>query len=202
VAGQPVGRPAAQPEAGAPVLRHLPDRRAVGRLRLQAQSQPAPDADRAQSETLLTEMDGSARHFRAAQTALAPSDQPAYQEAQAQREFGSADAAAQRYGMPPLKTCPHHESTTPPPAPSPSTLAPAAAWQPRHASLTAVQQASAALLAGKIWLAGGLTKSTTATASTQIYDRQRTPGSRVRRCRSWWTTDAGDVSEPCEAVRN
>src|SRR3954452_125318 len=36
----------------------------------QARSQPAPDADRAQFDTLLTEMDGAARHFRAAQTAL------------------------------------------------------------------------------------------------------------------------------------
>ena len=37
VAGEPVGRAAAQPEAGAAVLRHLPDRRAVGRLRLHHQ---------------------------------------------------------------------------------------------------------------------------------------------------------------------
>jgi N-acetylneuraminic acid mutarotase len=141
----------------------------------QARSQPAPDVDRAQFEILLTEMDGSARHFRAAQTALAAGDPSAYQEAlgQAQRHFGSADAAAQKYGMPPLLTCPQHESTTPPPAPGPSPPAPAEAWQPRHASLTAVQQVSAAVLDGEIWVAGGLTTLTTstrATKTTQIYD--------------------------------
>ncbi|MEV0803213.1 kelch repeat-containing protein [Kribbella sp. NPDC050281] len=137
----------------------------------QARSQPAPDVDRAQFDILVTEMDGSARHFRAAQTALAAGDQSAYQEAltQAQRQFGSADAAAQKYGMPPLSTCPQHESTTPP-APSPSTPAPAGAWQPRHASLTAVQQVSAAVMDGQIWVAGGLTTSTKGTAATQIYD--------------------------------
>ena len=144
-----------------------------GRFVDQAQSQP-PDVDRAQFETLLTEMDGSARHFRVAQTALAAGDQSAYQEAlaQAQRQSGSADAAAQKYGMPPPKTRPDHESTTAPPAPSPSTPPPAAARQPRHASSTAVQQASAAV-AGRIWVAGGLTTSTKATAATQIYDPRK-----------------------------
>ena len=82
----------------------------------QARSQPAPDADRAQFDTMLTEMDGAARHFRSAQTALAAGDQSAYQEAlaQADRQLGSADAAAQKYGMPPLDSCPDHESTTSP----------------------------------------------------------------------------------------
>jgi N-acetylneuraminic acid mutarotase len=141
----------------------------------QARSQPAPDVDRAQFEILLTEMDGSARHYRAAQTALAAGDPSAYQNAlaQAQRHFGSANAAAQKYGMPPLSTCPQHESTKSPPAPSPSTPASAAVWQLRHASLRAVQQVSAAVLDGEIWVAGGLTTSTTstkATKATQIYD--------------------------------
>jgi hypothetical protein len=68
--------------------------------------------------------------------------------------------------MPPLNSCPKHES----PAPSPSTPAPAAAWQPRHASLTAVQQMNAAVLDGRILVAGGLTTSTKATAATQSYD--------------------------------
>ena len=49
---------------------------------------------------------------------------------------------------------------------------PAEAWQPRHASLTAVQQVSAAVLAGQIWVAGGLTKSK-ATASIQKYDPRK-----------------------------
>jgi Kelch motif len=139
----------------------------------QARSQPAPELDHAQFEILLTEMDGSAQHFRAAQTALRAGDLSASQEAlaEAKRHFGSADAAAQKYGMPPLRTCPQHDSTTPP-APAPSTPAPAAAWQPLHGSLTAVQQVSAAVLDGEIWVAGGLTTSK-ATAATQIYDPRK-----------------------------
>src|SRR4051794_26776187 len=131
----------------------------LGRFVSEARSQPPPDADRAQFDILLTEMDGTVRHFRAAQTALAAGDQPAYQEAlaQATRQFGSADAAAQKYGMPALNTCPNHETTTSPPTPSPSTSAPAAAWQLRHKSLKAVQQVGAAVLDGRIWVAGGLT---------------------------------------------
>ena len=47
---------------------------------------------------------------------------------------------------------------------------PAAAWQPRHESSVAVQQVNAAVLDGRIWVAGGLTTSSQATASTQFYD--------------------------------
>jgi non-specific serine/threonine protein kinase len=138
----------------------------------QARSQPPPQEDRGQFEMLLTEMKGSAQHFRAAQAALGADDPSAYQEAlaQAQRQLGSANAAAQRYGMPPLSTCPRHDSTTPPPAPGPSTSAPAQAWQQRHPTLTAVQQVNAAVLNGQIWVAGGLTTSTRATRAIQIYD--------------------------------
>ena len=134
----------------------------------QARSQPAPDVDRAQFDVLLTEMDAVAGHFRSAQSALAAGNRPAYQAAlaQADRQLVSANAAAQKYGMPPLETCPQHES----PGPGPSTPAPAAAWRAQHASLKAVQQVSAAVLDGKIWVAGGLTTSTKATAATQIYD--------------------------------
>ena len=79
----------------------------------QARSQPAPDADRAQFEIMLTEIDGVVRDFRSAQTALTADDQPAYQEAltQAGQQLASADSAAQKYGMPPLNSCPEHEST-------------------------------------------------------------------------------------------
>jgi non-specific serine/threonine protein kinase len=40
----------------------------------------------------------------------------------------------------------------------------------RHASVEAVQQVSAAVLDGRVWVAGGLTTPTEATASTQFYD--------------------------------
>jgi hypothetical protein len=139
----------------------------------QARSRPAPDVDRAQFEILLTEIDGTVGHFRSAQAALAAGDQPAYQEAlaQANRQLVSADAAAQKYGMPPLDSCPQHESTTAPPAPGPSaTPAPVAGWQLRHESSEAVQQVSAAVLDGRIWMAGGLTTPTEATASSKFYD--------------------------------
>jgi N-acetylneuraminic acid mutarotase len=134
----------------------------------QARSQPAPDADRAQFDVMLTELDAVASHFRSAQAAMAAGNQPAYKEAlaQADRQLVSADAAAQKYGMPPLNSCPQHES----PGPGPSNPAPALAWQARHASLKAVQQLGAAVLDGKIWVAGGLASSSKATAVTQIYD--------------------------------
>jgi N-acetylneuraminic acid mutarotase len=62
----------------------------------------------------------------------------------------------------------HHEAK---PAPDPSTApAPAARWRPRHEAAVAVQQVNATLLDGRIWVAGGLTPSNEATASTQFYD--------------------------------
>jgi N-acetylneuraminic acid mutarotase len=138
----------------------------------QARSQPPPDADRKQFDIMLAEFDGTARDFRSAQTALTADDQPAYQKAlaQAKQQLGRTNAAAQKYGMPPLDTCPQHESTTASPTPSPSAPAAAAGWQLRHQSLAAVQQIGAAVLDGRIWVAGGLTTPTKATAATQFYD--------------------------------
>ena len=46
----------------------------------------------------------------------------------------------------------------------------AAAWWPRHEAAVAVQQINATVLDGRIWVAGGLTSSSKATASTQFYD--------------------------------
>ena len=46
----------------------------------------------------------------------------------------------------------------------------AAAWRPRHEMAVAVQQVNATVLDGRIWVAGGLTPSHEATASTQFYD--------------------------------
>ena len=73
--------------------------------------------------------------------------------------------------MPPLDTCPEHESGTPAPARDPSAApAPAAGWWPRHEAAVAVQQINATVLDGRIWVAGGLTSSGEATAATQFYD--------------------------------
>ena len=46
----------------------------------------------------------------------------------------------------------------------------AAAWRPRHEVPVAVQQVNATVLDGRIWVAGGVTSSGEATASTQFYD--------------------------------
>ena len=155
----------------------------------QARSQPAPDADRAQFDTLLTEMDGAAQHFRAAQTALAAGDQPAYQEAlaQADRQLGSADAAAQKYGMPPLKTCPDHDSMSPP---TPSTSAPVLAGVAAAACVFGGSPAGGCGGAGRADLGGGWFDHVDQgdRVDTESTIRQRTSGSRVRRCRRRWIT--------------
>ena len=70
---------------------------------------------------MLTEIDGTAGQYRSAQTALTAGDQPRPDAAlaQADQQLKSANAAAQKYGMPPLDTCPEHESGTPAPARAP-----------------------------------------------------------------------------------
>jgi hypothetical protein len=140
----------------------------------QARRQAAPDVDREQFEILLTEIDNTVDHWSSAQVALSAGDRPAADAALAQagRQLASADAAAQKYGMPPLKNCPQHEQgTSPPPTPDPS-AAPAsgAGWQRRDEAAVAVQQVNATELDGRIWVAGGVTASQEATASTQFYD--------------------------------
>jgi len=139
----------------------------------QARRQPAPDLDREQFKIMLTKIDITVGQYRWAQAALTTGDRSNadWALAQADRQFNRADAAAQKYGMPPLNSCPQHESGTSPPAPDPSAApAPAAGWQPRHEAALAVQQVNATVLDGRIWVAGGLTPSHEATASTQFYD--------------------------------
>jgi N-acetylneuraminic acid mutarotase len=141
--------------------------------------QPRPDIDRDKFEIMLTEINNTAGQYRSAQTALTAGDQPTADAAlaQADRQFKSANEAAQKYGMPPLETCPQHESGTPAPGtsaapPTPGTTAAhaAAAWWPRQEMPVAVQQINATELNGRIWVAGGLTSSIEPTASTQVYD--------------------------------
>jgi hypothetical protein len=139
----------------------------------EARRQPAPDLNRKQFEIMLTKIDALVGEFRSAQAALITGNRSEADRAlkQASRKFAEADAAAQEYGMPPLNTCPQHESGTSPPARDPAAgSAPAAGWLPRHAAAVAVQQVNATVLDGRIWVAGGLTESGEATASTQFYD--------------------------------
>jgi N-acetylneuraminic acid mutarotase len=141
--------------------------------------QPRPDIDQEQFEIMLTEFDNTAAQYRSAQTALTAGDQPTADAALARagQQLARTNAAAQKYGMPPLESCPDHESGTPAPGrsatPAPggsATPAPAAAWLPRHEMAVPVQQVNATVLDGRIWVAGGLTPSNKATASTQFYD--------------------------------
>jgi N-acetylneuraminic acid mutarotase len=139
----------------------------------QARRQDAPDVDREQFEIMLTEIDNTVVHYRSAQVAVIAGDRATADAALAQagRQLASADAAAQKYGMPPLNSCPDHVSRTSSPAPDTSAEpAPAAAWRPLREMAVAVQQINATVLDGRIWVAGGLTASNEATASTQFYD--------------------------------
>jgi predicted small secreted protein len=133
--------------------------------------QPRPDIDRAKFEIMVTEFEKTAGQYRSAQTALTAGDQPTADAAlaQAARQQERTNAAAQEYGMPPLDTCPQHESGTPAPGTS-AAPAPAAAWWPRQEMPVGVQQINATELNGRIWVAGGLTPSVEPTASTQFYD--------------------------------
>jgi Kelch motif len=133
--------------------------------------QPKPDIDRDKFEIMLTEFGKTAGQYRSAQTALTAGDRPTADVAlaQADQQLARTDAAAQEYGMVPLASCPDHESGTPAPGTS-AAPAPAAGWQPRHEAALAVQQINATELDGRIWVAGGLTASGEATASTQFYD--------------------------------
>ena len=77
-----------------------------------------------------------------------------------------ASLAAVRYGMPPLADCAKVQG-----GPQPNTVAqPAAGWQLGNDSLYAVQQVGAAVLDGRIWVAGGLTDAQDATTRTEFFD--------------------------------
>jgi N-acetylneuraminic acid mutarotase len=139
----------------------------------QARRQAPPPLDQEQFKIMLTKIDITVGQFRWAHNALTHGDQSNADVALAQADLhlNGADAAAQKYGMPPLNSCPQHASGTSPHAPDPSAAPPpGAAWRPLHEAAVAVQQVNAAVLDGRIWVAGGVTASHEATASTQFYD--------------------------------
>ena len=76
----------------------------------------------------------------------------------------TASLMAQRYGMPALSNCPNAQGR-----PLPKTVA-QPGWELSSDSLYATQQVGAAVLQNRIWVAGGLTGTDSATASTQFYD--------------------------------
>ena len=78
-----------------------------------------------------------------------------------------ASLDAQRYGMPPLKDCPKEQGGSRK-SPVPARLA--GSWRLGHAAPFAVQYAPAAVLGGRIWMAGGLTGPNFGTVKTEFYD--------------------------------
>jgi hypothetical protein len=135
----------------------------------QARSHPPPNAQRDQFDTLLTTIDQAVQQFQAAQAALSSGHGNAYRAdlMRANQTMTQADKAAVRYGMPHLNTCPQAEG-----APKPTTVAqPAAGWHLASDSRYATLEVGAALdKSGRIWVAGGLTGSDSATTKTEFYD--------------------------------
>jgi hypothetical protein len=134
-----------------------------------ARSHRPPSIQRQQFDVLVTAFDDAAKQYRSAQTALTSGNGDAYKVAlkQADRTMQTANVTAQRYGMPPLMDCPKAvggPSQGPPPAQV------AGGWRLGHDSPFAVQQVPAAVLGGRIWVAGGLIDEQHATAKTEFYD--------------------------------
>jgi N-acetylneuraminic acid mutarotase len=140
----------------------------LNRFASQARSHTPPSSQREQLDSLLAAFDDAVRQFRAAQAALSSGNGDAYRTAinQADQTMQKANTAAVRYGMPPLNDCPKVQG-----GPQPTTVAqPVPVWHVGSDSPYATQQVGAAELAGRIWVAGGLTGLTSATASTETYD--------------------------------
>ncbi len=135
----------------------------------QARSHPPPNAQRDQFDTLLTTIDQAVQQFQAAQAALSSGHGNAYRAdlMRANQTMTRADKAAVRYGMPHLNTCPQAEGAS-----KPTTVAqPAAGWHLASDSRYATLEVGAALdKSGRIWVAGGLTGSDSATKKTEFYD--------------------------------
>jgi hypothetical protein len=127
-----------------------------------------PPAQRDQFDILITAINDSAQQYRSAQTALSSGNADAYQAAlnQADRTMTKASTAAQRYGMPPLADC---AKVAGGPQQNPASAQPAG-WVLGHDSPLAVQQVGAAVLDGRIWVAGGLTGPESATTRTEFHD--------------------------------
>ena len=133
-----------------------------------ARSHPPPSAQRQQFDILLTAIDDAAQQYQSAQTAMSDGNGNAYHARfnQAERTTQRASLAAQRYGMPPLADCAKVQG-----GPQQNIAArPVAGWVLASDSLYRVLEVGAAVLGGRIWVAGGLTGPESATVKTQFYD--------------------------------
>jgi non-specific serine/threonine protein kinase len=101
--------------------------------------------------------------------ALSSGNGHAYQAAlkQAHQTMQTADVTARKYGMPHLAACSKVQGGSPQ-SPPPAQVA--GGWRLGHDSPVAVQQVHAAVLNGRIWVAGGLLDEQDATAKTEFYD--------------------------------
>jgi Kelch motif len=135
----------------------------LDKLVSEARSHHPPKAQRQQLDILLSAFEDAAQQYRSAQAALSSGNANGYRTSfnRASRTFQNANIPAQRYGMPPLKDCPNKVKGGP---------SPPAGWRSGHNSLFVVQFASAAVLNGRIWVAGGLLGPKHATARTEFYD--------------------------------
>ena len=138
------------------------------RFTSQARSHPPPSVQRQQLDILLSAIDDAVQQYQSAQAALSSGNGDSYHAKlkQAEQTMQKASLAAVRYGMPPLADCAKVAGGPP----QNTVAAPAGGWQLGSNSLVAVQQVGAAVLDGRIWVAGGLTDAENATAKTEFYD--------------------------------
>ena len=141
----------------------------ASQARSQARSHRPPNAQRDQFDTLLTTIDQAVQQFRAAQAALSSGHGNAYRAdlKRANQTMTQADKAAVRYGMPHLADLPPGRGRA-----KPTTVAqPAAGWHLASDSRYATLEVGAAVdKSGRIWVAGGLTGSHSATTKTEFYN--------------------------------
>ena len=141
----------------------------LSRFASQARSHRPPNVQREQFNALITAVDSAVRQYRSAQILLSSGNTDAYRTAlnKADSTMNGASIVAQRYGMPPLADCGKKQGG-PQPSAAPAQLA--GGWQPGTASPFVVQQVPAAVLGGRVWVAGGLTGPLQATRKTEVYD--------------------------------
>jgi len=137
----------------------------LDKLVSETRSHHPPKAQRQQLDILLSAFEDAAQQYRSAQAALSSGNTDAYRTSfnRAKRTMQGADIPAQRYGMPRLKDCPKkvRGGRLPPVA---------GGWRSGQSSLFGVQYAAAAVLNGRIWVAGGLLGPKHATAKAEFYD--------------------------------
>ena len=141
----------------------------LGQFASEAHSHRLPQTKRQQLDVLLAAFTDASRQFQSAQAALRSGNTRAAQEAvnRATRTMAKANVIAQRYGMPPLNSCPKAAGE---PQQNSTPIQAVGDWRLVSNSPVAVQYAGTAMLGSQIWVAGGLLGSQSATTETEFYD--------------------------------